>query len=207
MMDTLSDFEQKELFKKWFREYGVYIALAIVLGLLIGFTVRGWNQYQQNKSEQASVLYQQVLAAESSQDLAQSKQATASLLKEFPKTSYAALAMLFQARDAVQTGNFDVAYQNLQWVLKNSSWAPIRQIARIRAARVLLQQAKANEALQLLATVDDAGFKPMIKEVQGDIYMKLGQVDKASSSYQAAKDQLLEMGSVNPILEMKLAHE
>jgi predicted negative regulator of RcsB-dependent stress response len=204
-MESLSDFEQKEMLKKWWNDYGKQIAIAVIIGLIIGFVWRHWQQHKVKEALQASRLYQQVTIAEQAKDASKVQQFSSQLLRQYPKSSYASLTALFQARDAVQKGDFSAAIQHLQWVLLHSGWKPVRQIARIREARILLQQNKANEALALISVIEDKSFEPLIKQVEGDIYKALGQNNKANTDYQMAKKGLEQMGVKDPVLEMKLA--
>ncbi len=59
-------------------------------------------------------------------------------------------------------------------------------IARVRLARVLLAQERAQEALNLLAEVDPGTMAATYAEVQGDAYAQLGQVEQARAAYERA---------------------
>ena len=90
------------------------------------------------------------------------------LMQDDPKSSYAGLAALMQAKLAVKTGDLKLAQEQLQFVIKKSSNNTLRQLARIRLARVFLATKQPQEALNLLATVDDEAYKAEISEVSGD---------------------------------------
>jgi predicted negative regulator of RcsB-dependent stress response len=200
-----TDNEQMEALKKWWGDYGKWVVIAIVLGLALGFGWRYWQQQQLQKRQQASLLYQQIIVADSQKTRAAVVQLSAEITRRFPRTEYAALANLVAAKNIIAEGNLNVAASKLQWTLDHSRTASVRQIARLREARVLLALKKPAEAQKLLAVVDDKAFRPAIDEVQGDIYLALGDTAKAHQSYQSAQTGLSALGE-DVVLSMKLAN-
>lgn len=61
-------------------------------------------------------------------------------------------------------------------------------MARLRLARVLLAQDKAQEALTLVTAVDPGALAAGYAEAQGDAYIQLGQNEQARGAYQRAID-------------------
>ena len=70
--------------------------------------------------------------------------------KRIPSSPYADQADLALARAAVDSRDFDEAAKRLRAVVDGSRDAELRQVARMRLARVLIEQAKHDEALALL---------------------------------------------------------
>src|SRR5690606_9827506 len=101
-------------------------------------------------------------------------------------TTYAQMAALMLSRDAAIKKNFTDAEKYLHDVLKNSDVPSIKQIARIRLARTLITEQKAQEAITLLNTVDDKSFNGLTEEVKGDAYYALKNIDLARQSYKLA---------------------
>lgn len=200
-----TDREQIEMIKKWWRDYGKTLLIAIIIGLALGFGWRYWRQHKVQVSQQASSLYQAMTIASAKKDQKTAAVFADKLMKEFSNTAYASLAALISAKNEVNENHLDKAYQDLQWVMKNSNVDSFKQIARIRAARILIQENKAKEALTLLSTVDDKSYGALINETKGDAYAALGDKKSALKAYKAAKLGLLEMGITNPILQMKMA--
>ena len=61
------------------------------------------------------------------------------------------------------------------------------------------------EELNILKTVDDPMYQPLIDSVKGDIYRALGKNKLAQQSYQAAKNGFENSGIVDPFLNMKIS--
>lgn len=200
-----TDNEQMELVKKWWADYGKWIIIAVIIGLGAGFGWRYWQQQQVEQRQQASLLYQQLIVADSKNDHDTVLQMSTEITQRYSSLEYAAMANLVAAKNALAQNNVDLAAQKLQWVLDHSRTPSIKQIARLRKARVLLMQNKTAEAQKLLATVDDKIYQPVIDEIQGDIYTQLGDLPKARQSYQAAQLGLSAVLGEDVLLSMKLA--
>ena len=67
----------------------------------------------------------------------------------------------------------------------------LQHIARIRIARIKLQQNLYNEALQVLETESMGSFAAKYEEIKGDIFSKKGEFLKAQAAYLKALDLLL----------------
>lgn len=206
MSEHLSDKEQVELIKRWWNDYGRSIAIAVVIGLGVGFGWRYWRSYQLESAEHASALYQSMITADADGDYTVAQQSAKNLLKKFPKTSYATFAALFTAKEAVVAGNYLLAQQNLTWAVDYAKDKRFRQIARIRSARVLLSQKKYDQALKTLKKIDDKTFLPAIAKVKGDVFSSMGRHLEAKREYDVARRGLKNLNINDPILAMKLAN-
>ena len=197
-----SDQEQIQMVKDWWKRYGGYIVSAILVVAVISFGWRYWQHYQQRRIERASINYAQMLTALDQQKQEEVKLYAQQLMKDYAKSAYASMAALALAKIAVQDGDFSLAYEQLQFVLTKSSSSALKQIARIRAARVLLATKKPQAALDILATVDDAAYQAEIAEVSGDALFQLAKVAEAKQAYQKAKN--LETTVKLPLLQLKM---
>lgn len=200
-----TDREQLETLKKWWSDNGTWLLIAIVVGLVLGFSWRYWQKQQLQNHQHASLLYQQLSIADSQNQSDTVLQINDEITKRYPKTEYAALANLIAAKNAVLKNNQTLAVEKLQWTKTHSQNASIQQIARIREARVLLSQNKLNEAQKTLATINDKSYQPVIDEVMGDIYIALGNPTKARQSYQSAQTGLSAIFGEDVLLSMQLA--
>lgn len=205
VVEDLTDKEQIEMIKQWWRNHGKGIVFAVVLGLAIGFGWRYWRSHNIEKAERASVVYQQVQVAAAQQQFDVVASLAPQLMKDYRSTPYASMAALLWARDAVLQNNLKLAVEKLQWVIDNSKMSSAKQIARIRAARILLAQKQYDSAMNLLATVDDAAYQPLTDSVKGDIYRAMGKETLAKQSFQAAQNGFQSGGIVDPFLNMKIA--
>ncbi len=205
MAVSQTDQEQIDMIKQWWKDYGKTLAIAIIVGLALGFGWRYWREHRIETAEKASAVYQQMAQAAGQKELQAAQSYATDLIKQYPGTPYASLAAFFSARQAVEANKLKEAVQQLKWVVSHGKVASFRQIARLRAARVLLAQGQAQAALDLLNTVDDQSFKPMIESVKGDIYAALGNAEAAKSAYRQAKTGFAAVGVNDPFLTMKLA--
>lgn len=203
-MNDLTDKEQVEMIKRWWHDYGKILAIAIVIGLIIGFGWRYWRQHKATHAVEASVVYQSMAEAVSKNDETTTMQYANQLLKYYGNTPYATMAAFLSASAAVAHQHYSLALTKLHWVLNNSDIARFRQIARLRIAQILIQQNKLKQALSVLSNIEDKTFMPMINEAMGDIYAEQGKLLDAKKAYAQASLQFLDMNMANPLLTMKL---
>ncbi|NKB47074.1 MAG: tetratricopeptide repeat protein [Legionellales bacterium] len=204
MSDYLTDEEQWQRIKTFWQYYGSWILIAVLTVTLVVFGWRWLEQRQLAQATEGSIIYQQLLVSLAEQDtdamMAQANQ----LIETLPKSVYAHLGTLFLAREAVYDGEYETALTYLKWVLQQTKQKPFAQIARLRMARILIAQENYLEAQQILATVDDAKYLPLIEEIRGDIWVALGEIEQARQAYDSALQQLPSAGTTRPVLAMKL---
>ncbi|WP_423063802.1 YfgM family protein [Candidiatus Paracoxiella cheracis] len=204
-MSDLTDKEQVEMIKKWWREYGLVITVAVVIGLAVGFGWRYWHRHKVMKAEEASIIYTEMQNAAAQNKFDDAQALASRLMTHYRNTPYAGMSALLWARDAVLQNKLNVALEKLQWTIKNGKMASVKQIARVRAARILLAEKQYQPALTLLKTVDDPTYQPLINSVKGDIYRARGNNKLAKQAYQAAKNGFETSGIVDPFLNMKVS--
>lgn len=88
-------------------------------------------------------------------------------------------------------------------VADNSKLRTLKQIAKIRLARILVANKSYANALSELSNVEDATYLPVINELKGDIYGATGKYEEAMNSYKQAMDEVKVNGMGNLFLEMK----
>src|SRR5829696_2190871 len=101
------------------------------------------------------------------------------LLTEYKNTPYADMAALYLAKTEVDKNNYQAAQTHLNWLIKHSDSAAIKQIAKDRAARIYIVAKKPQEALDLLTKVNDESYISAIESIRGDAYLALGNKIKA----------------------------
>ena len=120
-------------------------------------------------------------------DAAQVTERAGLLISEFSGTPYAAFAALALAKLKLGDGETEAAQAQLQWALDNSDSAVIRDVARLRLARVLVARGELDAAGQLLDQVaPGSSFDALYTEVRGDIYLARGEAVLANDAYQQA---------------------
>lgn len=163
-MTELTDKEQIELFKKWWRQYGKSIVLALILGVGIGFSWRFWHQHQTNRAISASIMFDQLQTAVVNNQIDTSKTLVKELMQDYKKTPYAAMAALLDASLQVKANHNADALTQLRWVIANSKDNGIKQIAEVRAARILFSEQQPEAARELLKNIRDPALKALIEE-------------------------------------------
>ena len=162
-MEELSNKEQVELLKKWWNDYGWSILLAVIIGVGVGYGWRYYKQYQVTHRVGAEEVYQKVLAAAKTKDGGEVVTQSQALVKQYPNTVYATLARLNIAKEYVQQQKYTPALSELKWVIAHADMSSLREIARLRATRVLIQQKDYKSATAMLKKVDDSAFLPRVK--------------------------------------------
>lgn len=190
----LTEEEQLESLKRWWKDNGKTIAFAIIIAVAGYFGVTGWKDHQRQKAEKASVAYEQLLKlvnVEQGKTLTETDRATIAHLAGQIKSAnansmYAHTAAFFLAKLAVEQNKLDEAVTELKWVLSAKPDAATAQIARLRLARVLTAQKAYDEALSQLSLEPAAAFVPEYDEARGDILKLQGNLDAARTAYEKA---------------------
>jgi predicted negative regulator of RcsB-dependent stress response len=204
MTEHLSEEEQVEALKKWWKENGNAVIIGVVIGLSGVIGVRYWFSYQENRNVSASDVYNQYVTALNKKDAEGSKKIAAGLREKFAGTAYAALTALSSAKQDADAGKLADAEQQLRWALENPGHESIALIARQRLAGVLTAEGKLDEALTLLDKIKNETFDPRYALIRGDIYRKQGKLEKAREAYQLALTDTTLTGKQREFVEMKL---
>jgi len=196
--------EQIEMIKQWWKKYGVTSLITFFLVIIAVFGIKMWQQRHERMLYKASAVYERMINASANNDNDLMQLNAARLIDHYRSTPYAQLAALMLARQAVNKGQLDVAEEKLTWIMKHGRNKELRQLARIRASRVLLAERKPEQGLELLQRVDDDTFTASAQEAMGDIYLALGKPDDARKAYNEAINALPGVEVMQPLLQMKL---
>jgi predicted negative regulator of RcsB-dependent stress response len=196
--------EQIEMIKQWWKKYGVTSLITFFLVIIAVFGIKMWQQRHEKMLYKASAVYERMINASANNDNDLMQLNAARLIDHYRSTPYAQLAALMLARQAVNKGQLDVAEEKLTWIMKHGRNKELRQLARIRASRVLLAERKPEQGLELLQRVDDDTFTASAQEAMGDIYLALGKPDDARKAYNEAINALPGVEVMQPLLQMKL---
>lgn len=197
----LSDEEQSERLRTWWKENGVSVITGAVLGIAVIGGVNYWRYYKTDQAETASSLYNQVLAEQGSEAAVD---AGRRLIDEFSGTPYAGKAALFLAKMAFEDGNIDEARGRLEWALAEAPDPADRKVARLRLARIALGQGDLERADELLAGLEVGGYRSAYSELRGDLAMARNNPAEARKEYEAALEALPEGSGFADMLNRKL---
>jgi len=202
-----TDDEELAVIKDWWQRNGMPLLTGVVLALVVVFGWQGWQKYQANQSQGASLVYQQLLEAaldpSGKPDAGKVAELASTLKKDFSGTHYAQYGSLFVAKVAVEAGKLDDAASELQAIVDKPADDSLAELARQRLARVLAAQDKADDALKLLDAKVAPAFAASREELKGDLLVQLGRADDAHAAYEKAKAALAEDAAVGG-LQMKL---
>jgi predicted negative regulator of RcsB-dependent stress response len=204
---TVSTYEQQhevEQLKAWWKNYGAALIVGVVLGLVLLFGNKYWQQYREEQRVLASELYQQLLTAQAHRQAEELRAKSDQLMKEHGSTPYAALGALVAAQTAQQGGDVARARQLLEWVVKEAADPASVHAARLRLGRLLVEAKEYDAALALIQPVKvPGGFEAEYLELKGDILLARERRDEARAAYREA---LKAAGSApySAVLQMKL---
>lgn len=182
-----SEKEQIEMIKNWWRENGKFTLFSVIAVLLLSFGWRYWQNSKAQDTAEASLLYEQMLSHQKSNEM---EFDVTSLISLHPKTPYAAFAAFIAAQHAVKNKNFSEAINKLTWVIEKSHNKDFRQIARLRVSRLFLEEKRYDEAMHILEKIEVPSYLPAINEVKGDIFLAMGNKQQARNAYQTALNMI-----------------
>ncbi len=199
----MTEQEQIELLKNWVKQYSMVILSGVVIAAI---AITGWRYWQERQTKilsHASAVYDEMLTMRAQNNVNATVTQAEKLFSHYSQTTYSQMAAFMLARDAINQKNFTKAQEHLNWVINHSRIAVMRQIARIRLARVLIAIQKPQESLKTLETVEDKNFNGMTEEVKGDAYLALKNISMARQSYKQALSELPNAEVIRPLLQMK----
>lgn len=214
MSDHLTEEEQLEALKRWWKENGKWIVAAVVIAVGGYFSWTGYQSQQQAKADAGSALYSELLETlevEEGSDLSEDARARVEelitqLKAEHADSAYGANAALIRSRWAISDDDLEAAERELRWVLEQDTATATGQLARVRLARVLSARGQLDEALSILEAQTPAdSLVAEYAEVRGDILSKQGDREGAAQAYQSALDSLdAQQQNRVMLLQMKL---
>lgn len=199
----MTEEEQLEAIKKWWARYSTLITVVLSLVLLGISGYKYWQWHQVKVNTQASNTYEHLMVAFSNHDNKAVKSYANQLVNEYGQTVYAHAARLTMAKLYVSQDHYDKALETLKVVANNSPLKALKQVARIRIARLLAAEKSFDDALTELTSVDDVAYLPVVNELKGDIFVATGQYKQAIVSYKEAITAVRTQGMGNLYLEMK----
>ena len=190
----LTEEEQLEVLKRWWKDYGKTVLTGIAAAVAIYFAWTAWQDKQRGQAESASSHYEElikILNVEQGKTLSDADKANAEhiandLKEKNGKSLYAQSAAFYLAKAAVDAGNLDKAVTELQWILASKPDIATAQLAHVRLARVYVSKAAYTEAQAQLTEEPSKAFASEYAEVRGDILKAQGNKEAAATAYQRA---------------------
>jgi predicted negative regulator of RcsB-dependent stress response len=154
--ELLSEKEQIERMRSWWSEYGFYVVGGVVLGAAILFGLNYYQTEQVKAQEEASALYDVLTEKIAGGDLEGAEVEAAELATAHGNSSYAAQSKLAMARLYMDKNRDQDAAEALQDLMAMDGVENFKHVGRVRLAKILLYQDKAEEVLTLLDGQDNA---------------------------------------------------
>jgi predicted negative regulator of RcsB-dependent stress response len=201
LSDYRTDEETVEQLARWWKENGTFlvITLLLVFGGLFGW--RWWQDESQRQAQAASALYYEWLEARGAGEADSGAALAARLRSEYPESAYIALLAFDDAARAARDGDLAAARRALEEVLEIGATDAIEDIARLRLARIELDDGDPRAALVLVEQIRQAESVSAAEELRGDALLQLGRPDEARGAYALA---LTTAVTGRPLLEMKI---
>lgn len=204
--DYLTDDEQLENVKRIVAENWVWVVGGVVLGAALVFGYRFYDSNRNGRALRAAAQFDVMAAALEANDAAKSRQLADGIIKDFPASPYADQAQLVIARLYVDDGRLADAAASLTQVMSESKDTELRHIARLRLARVQIDQGKPDLALGTLAAdLPGAAFAARYHEVRGDAFRAKKDTKSALTEYRAALEGGDARSVDSALLQLKIA--
>lgn len=199
----MTEEEQLDLIKRWWQRHSTLISVIFSVILLSVSAYKYWQWHENKLITQASNVFEHLMVAFSNKDNKAVSSYAKQLMNDYDDTIYAHAARLTMAKLYIAGSHFDKAEAALRYVAEHSPMNALKQIARIRIARLLTAQKMFDKALVELKEVNDTAYAPVINELKGDIYAATGKYQQAIVSYKEAMTAVHTQGMGNLYLEMK----
>ncbi len=182
----LEEQEQLDQLRAFWKQYGSLLTWVLIAVLAAFAAWNGWNWWQRDQAVKSGSMYDQLDKAAQAGDADQAMRVFADMKERFPRTAFTQQAGLQLAKLQFDKGQPDPALATLAWVGANATEAEYQTVARLRAAGILLDQKKFDEALKQLDAATAPDFAALVADRRGDVLMAQGKPDEAKASYTKA---------------------
>ncbi|MBP6345628.1 YfgM family protein [Neisseriaceae bacterium CLB008] len=203
MAYDLQAHEEVEGFKRFWKNWGRWLFLALLVAAIAYVGNYVYQQKQLDKSAEAAVVLDQLTKEVQASDLTKAKTSLTTLQNDYAKVSLTTQATLMMAGVYFDAGDLEAAQKELSWVKDNHKDALIQAITTERLAIVLLQQKKYDEALLMTKAKVEPEFEGLLLSVRGDIYAAQGKTAEAKEAYDLALAKTDEKAPGRAVIELK----
>jgi predicted negative regulator of RcsB-dependent stress response len=194
--DYLSEREQVDRIRQWWKENGAWIIVGVGGGILALLSWNWWQSYKLERAEQASAIFSVVAEAAADGRIEDIRIGVDQLAAGHSSSPYLHHGRLALAAAMVNTGETGAAIEQLERVLADASDPQLVLVTRVRLARLLSAEGEHERALGLVRGVDAGAFAPALLEVEGDVLAAGGDADGAREAYRQALSGTEQFGAV-----------
>ena len=189
MDEYLTEREQVDKIRQWWKENGAWIIVGVGGGILALAGWNWWQNYQLERAEQASAIYSVVADAAMDGRVSEVRVGVEQLAAGHASSPYLQHGRLALAAALVRGGDVPAAIATLEQVMADASDPQLKLVARLRIARLLLSEGERERALQLVRGVSGGAFTAALLEVEGDALAAGGDAAGAREAYRKALDE------------------
>lgn len=204
-MNTMNQ-EPEEVVQQWWRRHG-RLAVRVLIVAFLGYAA--WlylNHHNKVSQQKASEAYVMMMYAQQEADHDTISLRAQTLINDYSNRGpYSSLAALTLAQMAVGEGRFDDAKVHLNHVVDTQNDRYFSDLARVRLARLYLNEEDTAGARAQLREVTVGSFKHIRAELLADAAVMEGDTEAAIQGYQEAlDDDELGSDSRKTLVQMKL---
>ena len=200
----LEEQEQLDQLKAFWKRYGNLVTWALIAVLGAFAAWNGWHLWQRDQASKASAMFDQLDKAAQAGDVDQASRVFADMKERYPRTAFTEQGGLMAAKLQADKGKVDDAVATLGWVAANAIEAEYQSIAHLRAAGVLLDQKKYDEALKQLDAANAPDFSALAADRRGDVLLAQGKKDEARAAYTKAWQTMDTKTDYRRLIDAKL---
>ncbi|PID66020.1 MAG: hypothetical protein CR975_05145 [Gammaproteobacteria bacterium] len=198
-----TDEEREELVKQWIKDYWLMLVI-VVLGA-IG-AVYGLNYFKQAKLNALNEVANktQLVGKNLQEGKINAAQTLVTALQTNEKdSSFSTLATLSLAQTYFNDKDYNQAIRQYDWLIAQSGDMAMRDLARLRKARVQADAKQTQAAVETLNAVEDKTYLPNAYLLKADILLADKQFAEAQKAYQAIpKNQQINQNLIDQRLEL-----
>lgn len=191
-------FAKKKIFNFFFKKKIILILIILVFISLVFYYLQ---IYKKNKIKNEIEKFESII----------------SQLNNYPKKSfyngekfaqetkniYSVLMNIELAKKYIEKKNFIKAEEKLKNSLKIKTSDEIEDLIYIRLARISLYLNKTKNTFYLLKKIKNKNWYPIIQNIKGDTFLRIGEIKKAKSAYQKGI-KYSNMEILNSIIQYKI---
>jgi predicted negative regulator of RcsB-dependent stress response len=189
MQEYETEEQQIEALKNWWKENGSSLIFGLVVGVAGLF---GWRYYvdtQNSHAVSASNMYVQLVQDVMTKNVIdRTMDINNQLINDFSDTPYAALSSLTLAKYEYDNNNVERAVSQLKLASEHANDDMLKQVANMRLASVYIEQARLDQAEQLINGKHDSAYDAQYEELKGDLLQARGDIQGALAAYNRAID-------------------
>lgn len=203
---ALNNEEQESLdaLKAFWNKYGTLLLSIVTVALLVVAGWRGWNWYQARQSNEAAVVYDQLVSAVQAKDSAKVKEVSGTIFEKYASSAYGQMTALVGARFYLETNDTKSAKPLLQWAMDKAKDDEFKTVARVRLAGVLIDEKALDEAAALLVAEPPAKFAGLVLDRRGDVLVAQNKPKEARQAYAQAMEKLDANSPLRSMVQLKL---